>query len=100
MIDGRIFSVLDRIESNKLYLLFQVFVSVSLRDAHVDKNHPNMKLSPAPKESTTAPSSVSNQNLPVAAAAATMMATTSTVTKTPIKTTISVNLPSISQGNI
>jgi len=104
---------------NKLSICFchhcpKVFVTVSQRDAHVDKTHPSLKLSPAPKESTTAPSSVSNQqHSPVQMAplsAATAMLTTShhhTVTTktnnkqtaTPIKTTISVNLPSISNTN-
>merc|ERR1712223_1238156 len=75
---------------NKLSICFchhcpKVFVTVTQRDAHVDKTHPN-KLSPNPKESTSS-------NSPPAHLA------TSTVTKVtspPIKTTISVNLPSIS----
>ena len=82
---------------------------MSQRDAHVDKTHPSLKLSPAPKESTTAPSSVSNQQHSPGQMATAMLTTSQnhTVTTktnnkqtaTPIKTTISVNLPSISNTN-
>jgi len=89
---------------NKLSICFchhcpKVFTTVSQRDAHVDKTHPNIKMSPASKESTTtaAPSSGLLNNTP----ASTGLLANSTVTKsTPIKTTISVNLPSISNTNV
>ena len=81
---------------------------MSQRDAHVDKTHPSLKLSPAPKESTTAPSSVSNQQHSPVQMATTLAPSMNThvttktnnkQTATPIKTTISVNLPSISNTN-
>merc|ERR1719219_885539 len=89
---------------NKLSICFchhcpKVFTTVSQRDAHVDKTHPNLKISPTSKESATtaAPSSSLSSSSSVTAG----IMTTSTVTKsTPIKTTISVNLPSISNTNV